>query len=197
MPGLLSLCFPNESSHLPTQAQNNATPMDLEIAVAQLRRASTATSLEATDPSGSLRDWLQLNSSLTAQLTYQFGAPPGLIVLGEGLEEGQWWEKRALNADASLYARHIALTINEVPVVLARTVTTPGLGMKALTELRTRPLAELLFEGTAWTRQTVVQYLTLANGSPGRGCTWYNSHLHASLVVQEFFLPSLCALLTQ
>lgn len=134
---------------------------------------------------------------MTAKLSAQFSAPPGLTLLGEGLESGRRWEREALNAEKSIFARHIGLTVNEEPVVLARTVTLPGAGMDALTALQTRPLAELLFEDPEWRRGTAVQYLALEDGSPGRGCHWRNDKLQAGLIVQEFFLPSLSALLSQ
>lgn len=178
-------------------AQTDTTPCNLAFTEAQLRQAVTAASLAATNPARPLLPWLQLTSSLTARLAQQFGSKPGLIVLGEGLEDGQPWEHGLLGATSPVYARHIALTVDNEPLVLARTVTTQGAGMDALTQLRTRPLAELLFEDAAWRREATVQYLTLADSTPGRGCYWHNRSLQAGLVVQEFFLPSLSARLSE
>jgi chorismate-pyruvate lyase len=180
---------------LPAPAHIDAAQSDLAFAESQLREALTSPSLEDSKPAEALLSWLQLSSSLTAELTHRFGAPPGLRLLGEGLELGQVWEHRALSAGPPLYARHIALTVNDTPVVLARTVTTQGPGMAALTKLRTRPLAELLFEDDAWQRGDTPQYLNLQSGAPGRGYCWFNASLQTGLVVQEFFLPSLCAML--
>jgi chorismate-pyruvate lyase len=182
---------------LPTPAHIDAAQTTLEFAESQLREALTAPSLEATRPAEVLLSWLQLSSSLTAHLTHRFGTPPGLRILGEGLEPGQAWEHRALSAEPPLYARHIALTVNDTPVVLARTVTTEGPGMAALTKLRTQPLAELLFEDAAWQRGDTPQYLKLQSGAPGRGYCWFNASLQTGLVVQEFFLPSLCTMLAE
>ncbi len=182
---------------MPTPAHIDAAQADLTFAETQLRQALTAPSLEAIRPAEALLSWLQLSSSLTAELNHHFGSPPGLRLLGEGLEPGQAWEHRALSAEPPLYARHIALTVNGTPVVLARTVTTQGPGMAALTKLRTRPLAELLFEDAAWQRGDAPQYLNLQSGAPGRGYCWFNASLQTGLVVQEFFLPSLRAMLAE
>ena len=165
--------------------------------VGALRHAATAESLTALSPKSALLPWLHLTTSLTAHLAAEFDTYPGLILLGEGLESGQRWELAALNTAGVVFARHIALTVNDTPVVLARTVTPPGPGMNALTELQTRPLAELLFEDPQWQRDTAVQYLCLEDGAPGRGCHWYNNRLEAGLLVQEFFLPELNALLSR
>jgi chorismate-pyruvate lyase len=182
---------------LSTSADAISSPLDREATVERVRHASTVNSLLATNPPDILTTWLRLATSLTAKLAAQFGASPGLILLEEGLESGRRWECEALNAEKSIFARHIALTVNEEPVVLARTVTLPGAGMDALTELRSRPLAELLFEDPEWRRGTAVQYLHLEDGSPGRGCHWHNNKLQAGLIVQEFFLPRLSTLLSQ
>ena len=182
---------------MPNQTDANTSPLDIEATVLRLRHANAVDSLAATNTPDTLTTWLRLTTSLTAKLTTQFGAAPGLVLLGEGLESGQYWEREALITENSIFARHIALTVNEEPVVLARTVTLPGAGMDALTELRNRPLAELLFEDPEWRRGTTVQYLHLVNGSPGRGCHWHNDKLEAGLIVQEFFLPKLSTLLSQ
>lgn len=182
---------------MPTHTDPSTPALDSEETVLRLRHASAVDTLAATNTPDALTTWLRLTTSLTAKLAAQFGSAPGLVLLGEGLESGQYWEREALITENSIYARHIALTVNEEPVVLARTVTLPGAGMDALTELRRRPLAELLFEDPEWQRGTAVQYLHLEDGSPGRGCHWRNDKLQAGLIVQEFFLPRLCALLSQ
>jgi chorismate-pyruvate lyase len=112
-------------------------------------------------------------------------------VLGEGLEAGNAWESDALGTTDPIYARHIALTIKDYPVVLARSITTQGAGMNALTGLHTRPLAELLFEDPLWQRGSAFQYLCLTDQIPGRSCCWHHQQLGADLIVQEFFLPDL------
>ena len=165
------------------------TPLSQSIPL--LQSASPASSLEALCSHANLQPWLQLNTSLTKELQHTFASKPGLILLGEGLEAGEPWECELLATHLPVYTRHIALTIENVPVVLARSVTTQGSGMNALRALETRPLAELLFEDARWQKQAEERYLTLPNNVPGRGRLWQNQQLGARLIVQEFFLPTL------
>lgn len=172
-----------------------ATAAKYRQAIHWLHNASVETSktdVHAAD----LSPWLQLTTSLTKALAHEFAADPGLIVLGEGVEQGHDWERESLGASDQIYARHIALTIDQEPVVLARSVTIPGVGMEALTNLRNRPLAELLFEDPQWRRNPAKLLLRLGDGSPGRGCFWQNQQLGAMLVVQEFFLENFVQKLT-
>lgn len=150
-------------------------------------------SMETLNAAEALHPWLRLTTSLTQKLQHSFATKPGLSLLGEGLEHGNIWERELLSAQQNVYARHIALTIGGTPVVLARSVTTRGSGMDALTHLKTRPLAELLFEDSQWERNANMQYLALDGGVPGRGCLWHNHALGAGLIVQEFFLHALLA----
>jgi chorismate-pyruvate lyase len=150
-------------------------------------------SLETLSTAEALHPWLRLTTSLTQKLQHSFATKPGLSLLGEGLEQGNAWERELLSAQQNVYARHIALTIEGTPIVLARSVTTQGSGMHALTRLKTRPLAELLFEDSQWERNANMQYLALDGGVPGRGCLWHNRALGAGLIVQEFFLHALLA----
>ena len=156
-----------------------------------MRCAQPVDSLAALAAPEELRPWLQLATSLTQKLGQAVGTKPGLIVLGEGLEQGNAWELDILAPADRVYARHIALTINGEPVVLARSITTQGAGMDALTGLHTRPLAELLFEDPLWQRGRAIQYLRLTDQVPGRSCYWHHQQLEAGLIVQEFFLPNL------
>ena len=156
-----------------------------------MRCAQPVDSLAALAPPEALQPWLQLATSLTHKLGQTVGTKPGLIVLGEGLEQGNAWELDSLGSRERVYARHIALTINGGPVVLARSITTQGAGMDALTGLHTRPLAELLFEDPLWQRGRAIQYLRLNDQIPGRSCYWHHQQLDAGLIVQEFFLPNL------
>jgi chorismate-pyruvate lyase len=158
-----------------------------------MRCAQPVDSIAALALPETLRPWLQLETSLTQKLGQSVGTKPGLIVLGEGLEQGNAWESDTLGTTDAIYARHIALTINDDPVVLARSMTTQGAGMDALTGLRTRPLAELLFEDPLWQRGSAIQYLRLTDQIPGRSCCWHHQKLGADLIVQEFFLPNLAA----
>jgi chorismate-pyruvate lyase len=158
-----------------------------------MRCAQPVDSIAALAPPETLRPWLQLETSLTQKLDQTVGTRPGLIVLGEGLEPGNAWESDALGTTDPIYARHIALTIKDNPVVLARSITTQGAGMNALTGLHTRPLAELLFEDPLWQRGSAIQYLCLTDQIPGRSCCWHHQQLGADLIVQEFFLPDLAA----
>ena len=150
-------------------------------------------SLETLGTAEALHPWLQLSTSLTQKLQHTFATKPGLSLLGEGLEPGNVWERKLLSTQRNVYARHIALTIDGARIVLARSVTTQGSGMGALTSLKTRPLAELLFEDSQWERNANMQYLALDGGVPGRGCLWHNRVLGAGLIVQEFFLHALLA----
>ena len=189
------LCFNlylNQAFTLHTRTSFDPSALaDPTDAVARLRGAEVADSLAALEPAELLSPWLQLTTSLTKHLSMTFGVRPGLIVLGEALEQGSAWERAALQTDEPLYARHIALTIDQQPVVLARSVTTQGAGMQALTNLQTRPLAELLFTDASWQRSGHTQYLCLPDGTSGRGVYWRNQTLPAGLLVEEFFLPSL------
>ena len=161
--------------------------------IARMRCALPVDSLALLAVPEELRPWLQLATSLTQKLGQAVGTKPGLILLGEGLEQGNAWESETLGTADRIYARHIALTINDNPVVLARSITTQGAGMNALTGLRTRPLAELLFEDPLWQRDRAIQYLRLTDQIPGRSCYWHHQQLAAGLIVQEFFLPNLIA----
>lgn len=187
------LCFYlNQAPTLHTQTSSDPVALaDSTDAIAHLRRAKVVDSLAALAPAKVLLPWLQLTTSLTQHLRATFGVRPGLMVLGEGLEQGNAWECAALQTDEPLYARHIALTVGQQPVVLARSVTTQGAGMQALTNLQTRPLAELLFTDASWQRSGQIHYLRLADSTSGRGCYWRNQLLPAGLLVEEFFLPSL------
>ena len=165
--------------------------IDSVDAISWLRRARLVPSIDALAATATLQPWLELTSSLTRELHRTFEVKPRLTLLGEGLEPGSDWERYMLAANEPIYARHIALSINDTPIVLARSVTTQGPGMNALTNLHTRPLAELLFEDSLWRRQVETRYLLLEKGSPGRGCLWQNQDLGARLIVQEFFLGEL------
>lgn len=156
-----------------------------------MRCAQPVDSLAALAAPEKLWPWLQLATSLTQKLGQTVGTKPELIVLGEGLEQGNAWELDILGLRERVYARHIALTINGEPVVLARSITSQGAGMDALTGLHTRPLAELLFEDPLWQRGRAIQYLRLTDQVPGRSCYWHHQQLEAGLIVQEFFLPNL------
>ena len=125
------------------------------------------------------------------KLQQTFQTKPGLRLLDERVENGNPWERELLLTKQDVFARHIALTIEEEPIVLARSVTTLGRGMDALTKLNTRPLAELLFEEPQWKRQSGTRYLALQGGTQGRGCIWRNHDSGIVLIVQEFFLDSL------
>ena len=150
-------------------------------------------SMETLNAAEALHPWLRLTTSLTQKLQHIFATKPGLSLLGEGLEHGNTWERQLLSAQQNVYARHIALTIGGTPVVLARSVTTQGSGMGALTSLKTRPLAEILFEDSQWERSPCMQYLAMDGSVPGRGCLWHNRAVDAGLIVQEFFLHALLA----
>ena len=150
-------------------------------------------SLETLGTAEALHPWLQLSTSLMQKLQHTFATKPGLSLLGEGLEPGNVWERELLSTQQNVYARHIALTIDGAHIVLARSVTTQGSGMVALTSLKTRPLAELLFEDSQWERSPCMQYLALDGSVPGRGCLWHNRAFDAGLIVQEFLLHALLA----
>ena len=159
--------------------------------IAWLRGARLISSNDELNASEDLKTWLHLTTSVTKKLQQTFHTKPGLRLLGERLERGNPWERELLLAEQDVFARHIALTIEEEPIVLARSVTTRGRGMDALTKLNTRPLAELLFAEPQWKRQSGTRYLALQGGAQGRGCVWHNRDSDSVLIVQEFFLDSL------
>lgn len=165
--------------------------IELGQEIAWLRGARLISSNDALNAPEDLKKWLHLTTSVTKKLQQTFQTKPGLRLMGEGLEQGKSWEREVLPADQDVYARHIALTIEDEPIVLARSVTTQGRGMDALTKLNTRPLAELLFEEPQWKRQSGTRYLALQGGAQGRGCVWHNQDSGIVLIVQEFFLDSL------
>ena len=165
------------------------TELDQEIA--WLRGARLISSNDALNAPEELKTWLHLTTSVTKKLQQTFQTKPGLRLLDEGLEQGNPWERELLLTEQDVFARHIALTIEEEPIVLARSVTTRGRGMDALTKLNTRPLAKLLFEEPQWKRQSGTRYLALQGGAQGRGCVWRNHDSGIVLIVQEFFLDSL------
>ena len=176
--------FPNESAFV----QPNT---ELGQEIAWLRGARLISSNDALNAPEELKTWLHLTTSVTKKLQQTFLTKPGLKLLDERLEQGNPWERKILLTEQDVFARHIALTIEEEPIVLARSVTTLGRGMDALTKLNTRPLAELLFEEPQWKRQSVTRYLALQGGAQGRGCVWHNRDSGIVLIVQEFFLDSL------
>ena len=159
--------------------------------IAWLRGARLISSNDALSAPEDLKTWLHLTTSVTKKLQQTFQTNPGLRLLEERLEQGNPWERELLLTEQDVFARHIALTIEEEPIVLARSVTTLGKDMDALTKLNTRPLAELLFEEPHWKRQSGTRYLALHGGARGRGCIWHNRESGIVLIVQEFFLDSL------
>ncbi|MEC8144320.1 MAG: chorismate lyase [Pseudomonadota bacterium] len=159
--------------------------------IAWLRGARLISSIDALNAPEDQKTWLHLTTSVTKKLQQTFQTKPGLRLLDERVENGNPWERELLLTKQDVFARHIALTIEEEPIVLARSVTTLGRGMDTLTKLNTRPLAELLFEEPQWKRQSVTRYLALQGGAQGRGCVWHNRDSGIVLIVQEFFLDSL------
>ena len=164
---------------------------ELSQEIACLRGARLISSNDALKASEDLKNWLHLTTSVTKKLQQTFKTKPALRLLGERLEQGNPWERELLLAEQDVFAHHIALTIKEEPIVLARTVTSRGRGMDALTNLNSRPLAKLLFEEPQWKRQSGIRYLALQGGAQGRGCVWHHRQSGIVLIVQEFFLDSL------
>ena len=60
--------------------------------IARMRSALPVDSLALLAVPEELRPWLQLATSLTQKLGQAVGTKPGLILLGEGLEQGNAWE---------------------------------------------------------------------------------------------------------
>lgn len=163
--------------------------------IAQMR---TATPLKRdssthTTQSGSAEYWLNLTSSMTQAIADKFAQMPVVSILGEDIEQPTAVELKRFAKPEPVFARHILLCIDDIPLVMARTVTpSSSPDVKALRGLLDRPLAELLFSDERWQRQDALQPLVLANGMCGRSCLWRQSNVSGSgLLVEEFFLPGL------
>ena len=113
--------------------------------------AGIACRLGAGVPPPHWRDWLAAPGSLTARVR-RHGARFEVRVLDQG--DAAWLpdERDALRPErprGAAHAREVALCLDGVPVVLARSVIDPAVlrgPWQALFGLGTRPLAELLFE---------------------------------------------------
>ncbi|MDT8990386.1 chorismate lyase [Curvibacter sp. APW13] len=99
--------------------------------------------------------WLQVGGSLTAQLR-RFGSVR-IVVLHEGLQALWPQERRDLHV-ACGYVREVLILVNERPAVWARSATLPHAvkgPWRALANLGSRPLAELLFHDRSISRSAL------------------------------------------
>ncbi len=93
------------------------------------------------------RSWLQAPGSLTARLR-QLGTTE-IVLVRQGTQR-LWPQEQADIGASTGHVREVVITVNGIAAVWARSVTTQqGLhgSWKALANLGTRPLADLLFHG--------------------------------------------------
>ena len=98
--------------------------------------------------------WLGLESSMTRELAWRFGAMPDVVPTFEGAGRLALWESALLGTPARRgYVREVRLKVREMPVLAARTVS--GFANPAVDVLRrlsNRSLAEVLFHDARWQR---------------------------------------------
>ena len=156
--------------------------------IAQMQNAQPADYPETAE----LRRWFGLTESMTAAVAHHFRGKASVTLLGEGKEAANQWECDVLNTVDDVYARHISLTVDGVPRLIARSLTTPEQAVVELMQgLGERPLAELLFTDPQWVRDKQALYLHTPSGLPGRAVLWCHQVHQQRLLVEEFFLPAL------
>jgi len=109
------------------------------------------------------------------------------------------WERRLLGIEALAgYAREVVLTVDERPVLSARTVSRLGdPALEVIRRLGTRPLAQLLFDDPRWVRGSPpIPVIELGQRRIGRTCVWRAARLggrraESRILVSEFFEPGL------
>lgn len=146
--------------------------------------------LELSQVPAHLMPWVELQDSMTAQLTAEFGQQPQVLVHSSTVSPLLEWETGCLGADAHQgYARHISLNVGTRAVLLARSITTLGSTVEPLLSgLQQTPLARVLFEDPRWQRTGTTMPLLCDSTTVGRACTWQDQHSGDVLVVEEFFL---------
>ena len=116
-----------------------------------------------------VRPWLGASGSLSARLA-QHGAQFRVQVLNQGMQPLQADEARALGLPGRSigYVREVVLSVDGVPVVFARSVTSHTHSMgpwRAIRGLGTRPLADVLFKRMGISRTPMAfAHLTPASG---------------------------------
>ncbi len=166
-------------------------------------RKFDAHQVNLSELSAANRDWLQVEDSMTAAIAAHFDTAPVVNVHFSGPSPLLAWEAKLLQATAAQggrgFARQITLTVNDLPVLAARSVCCTRQVEQELTELRTTPLAQRLFIADQWTRYTPTIPLRIQPGPGceayyGRVCGWQLTAQAATaqtLLVQEYFLPDL------
>lgn len=180
--------------------------------------AGIASRLGAGVPPAHWRDWLAAPGSLTARVR-RHGERFEVRLLAQGAAPWLPDERRALRParpQGATHAREVALCLDGVPVVLARSVLDPAVlrgPWQALLGLGTRPLAELLFHDRRMRRSPLaierigrsgplrrrLERLARCAGLPpdglGAAPLWARSSVFerhgARLRVMEVFLPAL------
>ena len=116
-----------------------------------------------------VRPWLEASGSLSARLA-QPGTQFPVQVLNQGMQPLHADEARALGLSGRSmgYVREVVLSVDGVPVVFARSVTshTHSIGpWRAIRGLGTRPLADVLFKRLGISRTPMAfAHLTPASG---------------------------------
>ena len=116
-----------------------------------------------------VRPWLEASGSLSARLA-QHGTQFRVQVLSQGMQPLHADEARALGLSGRSmgYVREVVLSVDGVPVVFARSVTshTHSIGpWRAIRGLGTRPLADVLFKRMGISRTPMAfAHLTPASG---------------------------------
>ena len=113
--------------------------------------------------------WLGAAGSLSARLAGA-GQKFSVQVLNQGRQSLRWDEAHALGLSGPVigYVREVVLSVDDMPVVFARSVTAHvhSLGpWRSIRGLGTRPLADVLFKRTGLAR-TPLEFIKLKPASP-------------------------------
>lgn len=116
-----------------------------------------------------VRRWVGASGSLSARLAGA-GQKYSVQVLDQGRQRLRWDEASALGLSSSRmgYVREVVLSVDDVPVVFARSVTAHlhSLGpWRSVRGLGTRPLADILFKRTGVAR-TPLEFANVQPASP-------------------------------
>jgi chorismate-pyruvate lyase len=150
--------------------------------------------------SSNLRDWVNVPGSMTRAIATTCGQQPTVDILSEGPDRASRWEARLIGKPAGyrVHAREISLRVGDNTVLVARSITPAGSSVEPLLRgLGSKPLAELLFVDPRWQRHhaPLALYGDDRDELPGRVCVWnYAARQPGTLLVAEYFLPSLLAL---
>ena len=158
-------------------------------------RAFAAQPVAAEEIPRPYRDWVLLETSVTAAIAEHLGGAPQVEVHFSGSSELLVWEAELVAVDRQStqgFARHIGLSVGTKTVLWARTVVQHDSPVRSyLATLQTTPLGTLLFESPAWRRVSGLCPLATPEGLIGRAALWQDAETRGKLLVEEFFLGPL------